>query len=68
MKKKNLNKLSLRKVRISALKKTTINGGGFNNAVLPTETIQFTICYGAQQCQIFETREDCRATRRTVCF
>ncbi|WP_340067209.1 hypothetical protein [Ascidiimonas aurantiaca] len=62
--KKSLKKLALRKVRISALEKSALNGG-IDLTTIPTETIQFTACYGNQQCQFYETGLDCQdRTRR----
>ncbi|WP_340067214.1 hypothetical protein [Ascidiimonas aurantiaca] len=64
MKKKNLKKLALRKTCISALEKSAVNGG-IDLTTIQTETIEFTACYGAQQCQFFQTAEDCGGgTRR----
>ena len=62
MKKQNLKKLSLRKVRISALKKTTINGGFDDTNIFTTETCNYTACYGQPDCGLFATFGDCTGT------
>jgi len=64
MKKKNLKKLSLRKTRVSALEKSAVSGG-FDFTI--QETIDFTACYGDQQCQIYQTAEDCVDRTRLRC-
>jgi len=61
MKKKNLKKLSLKKVRISMLEEKAVSGG-FDTTVLPTETIEFTACYGNRICQFYRTDADCGET------
>ena len=64
MKKKNLKKLSLGKTRVSALEKSAVSGG-FDLTI--QETIDFTACYGDQQCQLYQTQEDCGGRTRRRC-
>jgi len=66
MKKRCIKKLQLHKTRISDLEQRAIHGGNnfTDDCITAQETICFSRCYGAQNCQFFQTNFDCQDRTR----
>ena len=59
MKRKNLKKLEISKIQVSALQQDSITGGYPGGPL--EETIRYTACYGDRYCRAYQTNEDCWA-------